>query len=161
MADETTEDLRPDRANPTDLERLQATLGLLRQAVGDYRASHGRDAVRALHWGHWLDALDAGRDSLHPDDAAVEDLTAAGLLAILDDVEKEPGMRVTLTYQRVGMMHKLDATVAHASSVEGFVEAWRHLSGARKKAVVEQLGQQFADLGREIIAAKAALGTEI
>ncbi len=66
-----TPDERSDRANPTEHERVAALLQLLKVAVGAYRAKHGRDAVRAMPWGRWLDALDSGRTSLHPpDDAA-------------------------------------------------------------------------------------------
>ena len=40
----------------------------LKRAVAAVRRKHGRDGIRRLAWGTTLDALDAGRDSLHPDD---------------------------------------------------------------------------------------------
>lgn len=48
----------------------------LRDAVADARAARGRDAIRALPWGCWLDAMDAGLSTLHPDDLAREVLRA-------------------------------------------------------------------------------------
>lgn len=49
-----------------------ALLGDLRVAVGELRQHHGRDAVRALPWGTTLDAMDSGRQALHPDDQQAE-----------------------------------------------------------------------------------------
>ena len=92
------------------------------------------------------------------DNETTEDLTVEGLLAILD-AEDKPGTQLGITYQRSGMLHKLDATVTRTDSVEGFVEAWRHLGPARQRAVVEQLGEEFEAVADRI--ADAARGVEV
>ena len=68
----------PAPSPASDLQaQVLAALGDLKQAVGALRGKQGRDAVRSLTWGKTLDAIDAGRDKLHPDDqlATLDDRT--------------------------------------------------------------------------------------
>ncbi len=50
-------------------EPIREALEALRIAICQYRGRCGRDPVRSTPFGFFLDAIDAGRDGLHPDDA--------------------------------------------------------------------------------------------
>lgn len=55
----------------TKAERIAAVedaVVALRHAVARCRGKYGRDTIRQMPWGTTLDAMDAGRDELHPDD---------------------------------------------------------------------------------------------
>ena len=48
--------------------QLDLALDALRQEVRALRGPHGRTVIREHPWGFFLDAIDAERDGLHPDD---------------------------------------------------------------------------------------------
>lgn len=65
----------PAPPTPDLVPQVLAAMGDLQMAVAGARVKHGRDAIRALPWGTTLDAMDSGRDRLHPDDlySAIDD----------------------------------------------------------------------------------------